>query len=557
MAAAASAPSPPGPGKTLEAEHRISIIRLLVIVFNSVVYAALLPRDVGVPALAWTIIAVANTYGLYLIVARPYRRWPAMATAQFTTWTDGALITAWLVATGGFASPFYLLWYLSLVAVAFRFNQGGTWIATGLYAALYVALVAGMGQLRDAPAVLLVRVGYIGLVGALGALLAGDSTRVWRERAEMEERVRHEERFRVLVDAAFEGICLHEGGRILEVNSAIARITGRSQQELLGANVLTFVAPESAEAVERRLREPRDEPDEVFVLRPDGTRVVVLVQGRDVPFEGRTVRLAAVWDVTALREAEEARRRAAQQTEELDRLSRLNAMKAEFINTAAHEINTPLTPIKMQLHLLLRGEGRTEKEVASLRLIDRNLDRLAHLVRDMLDGARMQGGGFQLDVRDVDVDAVVGHVVATVQPSAQERGVSLEGKVSSGLTFQADPHRVEQVLWNLLSNAIKFTSAGGSVTLEARREGAEVVLRVTDTGAGLTQPQLESLFQPFTRHHGHLDQSGTGLGLYISRNIVEAHGGSLHATSPGPDKGATFTARFPVASAGGTLARKP
>src|SRR5687768_4106345 len=127
--------------KAIAAEKSAAWVRFLVIVFNSAAYYAVLWPN-GIPVLAYAVTIVANTYGIYVLVAQPYKRFPVLTTTLWTAVTDGALITLWLAATGGFESPFYPLWYLSLVAVTLRYDRRATWIAAIAYSVLYVALLA-------------------------------------------------------------------------------------------------------------------------------------------------------------------------------------------------------------------------------------------------------------------------------------------------------------------------------------------------------------------------------------------------------------------------------
>jgi signal transduction histidine kinase len=432
-------PASAAEAKAFTAEQSTSWLRLAVIVFGVVVYWTLWHPQ-GRPDLAATISAVALAYGIYDVVGKPYLRFPALQTAAWTAITDATLIVLWLHATGDAASPFFPLWYISLVAVAFRYDWWATLLATGLYIVLYVGLAAWTGGLAAYGTEILLRCGYLLLLGALGAVLAHATSRLFEERA------------------------------------ALARSIVET----------------------------------------------------------------------------EAQRKAAEAAAELHRLQELDRFKTEFIGSAAHELNTPLTPLVLQTHMLRRA-GERDPEVARVAaVLERNIGRLTNLVQDMLDVARLQSGRLRLETSDADLAPVVGDTLESFKEAARSKGVRLESRLEHPLQVHADRRRIAQVLDNLVSNAIKFSDPGGQVVVEARVEDGAAVFHVRDQGLGFTADQARRLFHPFSRLHAAEDgRPGTGLGLYICRGIVQAHGGEITCDSPGPRQGATFTVRLPAQRPGG------
>jgi len=241
---------------------------------------------------------------------------------------------------------------------------------------------------------------------------------------------------------------------------------------------------------------------------------------------------------------EQARREADVHQREIQQLKERDEFRSNFINTAAHELRTPLTPIKLQLHVLktVRGGELSAEQHRSLQILDRNVDRLSQLVQDVLDGARLQAGRLQLNMRPVDLNALVKEAIESFQEPARQAGLSLEYELGSTLVVEADANRLTQVMFNLLSNAVKYTPEGGHLRVETGKAGDRVFVRVRDTGAGLTDEQISRLFKPFSQVHDTMQVStpGTGLGLYISRGIVELHGGRIWVESPGPRQGSVF-----------------
>lgn len=232
------------------------------------------------------------------------------------------------------------------------------------------------------------------------------------------------------------------------------------------------------------------------------------------------------------------------------KLRGLDEMKSRFINSAAHELNTPMTPVMIQLRLLKATPQPDPQQARSVEVLERNLNRINGLVHEMLDVARLQAGRLEVHRDSFAVRALLEEGVADFAQAARARGVVLSVAPTPDVRAEADRHRVAQVLSNLLSNAVRLTPSGGSVVVRGSQEGRTLTVRVMDTGIGLTAQQKEGLFQPFGRVH---DDSGAdagttaGLGLYICRGLVEEMGGRLWAESAGPGKGATFAFTLPAA----------
>lgn len=242
---------------------------------------------------------------------------------------------------------------------------------------------------------------------------------------------------------------------------------------------------------------------------------------------------------------ERLQRTALEQQRELARLREMDEWKTRFINVAAHELLTPLTPMKLQLDLLRQGGDLHE----SLQVIDRNFRRLQRITSDILDGARLQAGRLTILPQTLDLAAVVREAVESFRAPAIAAGLALTLRAPEPLRVTADAQRIGQVLDNLLANAVKFTPAGGEVAIEAIRRDREAVVSVRDTGIGIPPEKVGGLFQPFTQAHdpAKVTRTGSGLGLYISKGIVEKHGGRIWCGPGGPGKGATFTFTIPLA----------
>ncbi|WP_207221126.1 ATP-binding protein [Pseudoduganella lutea] len=226
-----------------------------------------------------------------------------------------------------------------------------------------------------------------------------------------------------------------------------------------------------------------------------------------------------------------------------------NRAKDEFLAMLGHELRNPLSPILVALELMrLRGIGALGKEHA---VIERQARHLVRLVDDLLDVARIAQGKFELRRERIELAALATQAVETVSPLFEERRHRLHLAVPpAGLAVDADAVRFVQVLSNLLTNAAKYTGDGGDIGLEARRHGTDAIIRVTDSGIGISREMLPQLFDKFVQERQALDRSrgGLGLGLAIVKSIVTLHGGTVTASSGGPGMGSVFEVRVPLAA---------
>lgn len=236
------------------------------------------------------------------------------------------------------------------------------------------------------------------------------------------------------------------------------------------------------------------------------------------------------------------------QAAEIERLREVDAFKTTFLNTAAHELATPLTPIRLQLDMLQDQTGKTSTTM----LLNRNVDRLERLVKDLLDATRLQTGNLAFSMEPADLGELMEELDTTFTAVCADKGIRFRAERGPDLTADAvDAVRIGQLMYNLVGNAAKFTPAGGEIVLSADRDGQDIVVSVRDSGAGLDPKEIEGLFRPFTQYHRDLvgPEVGTGLGLYVSQGIAEAHGGKISVTSKGRGHGATFKVRLPVRAA--------
>jgi signal transduction histidine kinase/CheY-like chemotaxis protein len=226
--------------------------------------------------------------------------------------------------------------------------------------------------------------------------------------------------------------------------------------------------------------------------------------------------------------------------------------KDDFIATLAHELRNPLAPIRNAVDIL-RRRGLEDPQLAWCRdVIQRQVTQMTHLLEDLLDVSRVTRNKIELRRERVALRRVIDDAIETTQPliQAQRHTLSVELPTEPVVVY-GDPTRLTQVLANLLNNAAKYTDPGGRIALQAHVDGDEVDIRVSDTGIGIEPAQLSRVFEMFSQLEPALERSrgGLGIGLSLSRGLVELHGGRLEAHSEGAGRGSTFTVSLPIVHA--------
>lgn len=338
-------------------------------------------------------------------------------------------------------------------------------------------------------------------------------------------------------------------------NHSAERTFGFSPAEAVGHHVFDCIVPldrhdEWRKAMETIRAGASAGRFETVRVRKDGVRLDVsltLSPVRDA--SGRVIAASvACHDLTASKKAEQAKLELDHQNREVQRLKELSEMRMQFLNVAAHDLNTPLTPVMLQLATLRNSKDLSPAHLKSLEMLERNAQRFRVLVQDMLDSARLQGGRLKLNLGAVELAPLVHDAVKAFEEQGRQTGVVLHAGELPAQRVKADGSKVSQVIYNLVSNAVKYSPSGGTVTVSGSVNGAAAEVQVKDEGLGLTPEQIAQMFAPFMRFHEGVPgvPKGTGLGLYISKGIIEQHGGRLWVQSAGPGKGSTFAFSLPL-----------
>ena len=372
-----------------------------------------------------------------------------------------------------------------------------------------------------------------------------------RARTEGEKRLRESEAMlTLLVDSVqdYAIFMLDPDGRVATWNEGARRIKGYERQEIIGQHFSVFYPEEDVQDRKPQYllslaRERGRIEDEGWRVRKDGTRFwadAVLTAVHDA--DGKLRGFAKITrDVTERKNQEETQRQLAVSQE-------VNRAKDEFLAVISHELRTPLTSILGWTRMLRIGDLDEKTTNEALEALERSAEAQVHLIEDLLDDTRITSGKLRLNKRPLQMSSVVESALADLQPAAEAKHVRLLVNIHCDrCPVFGDPIRLQQVVWNIASNAIKFTPEGGTVTVSVSRKDENAEIEVRDNGRGIQRDLLPQLFQRYRQGEGSSSRKGgVGLGLAISKYLVEQHQGSITAESAGPDQGATFTIRLPL-----------
>ncbi|MGZ7059992.1 MAG: PAS domain-containing sensor histidine kinase [Candidatus Angelobacter sp.] len=383
-----------------------------------------------------------------------------------------------------------------------------------------------------------------------------------------------ESRYRKLLEAAPDAILeVNQGGQIMLLNEAAERMFGYSRGELLGLNVESLV-PASMRGGHAQHRasyamHPNTRPMgtglELQGQRKDGSLFPVEISLSPNWIEGSLHVIASVRDITQRRAVEDRLRALREQytaeltvkNEQLEarnlEVERANSLKTEFLASMSHELRTPLHTIIGFSELLTEQlEGPlTEKQQRFVSHILQDARHLLELINEILDISKIESGRLELKRESFDFSQIIEEVLGGIRHQAAAKNIAVENKNSFQGSLYADRLRVKEILYNLLNNAVKFTPEGGRVWLESFGEGDTLHVSVCDTGIGIPAKEHPSIFEKFYQVGDTTGgiREGTGLGLPITKHLVELHGGSISVESR-PGEGSRFMLTLPVRESG-------
>jgi PAS domain S-box-containing protein len=354
---------------------------------------------------------------------------------------------------------------------------------------------------------------------------------------------------RSLIEASLDPfVTISPDGKITDLNRACEHLTGKPREELTGTDFSSyFTEPDKAREIYRQVFSEGSVRDRALAIRHADGRVTDVLYNASLyrGIDGEVLGVfAAARDVTERKRFEQS-------------LLQANRMKSEFLAGMSHELRTPLNGIIGFTEFLVdeKPGPLTAKQKEYLNDVLDSACHLLQLINDVLDMAKIEAGKLALNREVFAVGKTVTEVMATMNGNAVKRQIAVTSEIGEEVgEVQLDRHKFRQVLYNLLSNAIKFTEPGGRVEIAVRREGPRLELKVRDTGIGIRKEDIDRVFLDFEQLDSGLARrfEGTGLGLALTRRILEFQGGSIAVASE-PGKGSTFTAILPLGGGEGSI----
>ena len=350
-----------------------------------------------------------------------------------------------------------------------------------------------------------------------------------------------ETRFSKLAEATFEGILIHDKGKIIDGNEALQKMFGFSRREVMGKNILNFLTPDSHNTALECMQTKCESPYEAEGVKKDGSHFPLEIQGKTMPHRGKDVRVVAIRDLTWRRAMEEEKARIQQEN--------LN-FSMKTLRFVTHELKSPLATMQTMITVMLEGYmGEVSEDVGSYLLrIRHNCEELQDMVKNYLDISRLGMG--ELVARKVPVNyykEIVSPCVEQTQILFESRDLSLSVTCPEDLVIQADHDLLRIALTNYLTNATKYAAVKTPVRLMVHQDDDNIITSVWNEGMGFLPEEQSLLFTKFSRlkNENTRKQRGSGLGLYLVKNIIDLHQGKVWAEST-PGEWAKFSFIIPT-----------
>lgn len=371
-----------------------------------------------------------------------------------------------------------------------------------------------------------------------------------RKKAE-EKQSQSEQKYKALIESSPNSVILMDyTGTVLECNEVATIFIGLTKKEIIHNNIYElfgFIPEERKDAPNKIKIGEIFFPIEFKFINKRGVKMNLSSNFSMIRLGDEIFIQIVSQEISARKEAEELIIR------ELDKLRKLDEIKNEFVYRASHELKTPLNSLNVATNTLIKYyDALLDDNAKKLLTTIRNGGlRLKILVEELVDVARIESRQIELERKREDVSKIIKDCLQDLSFLITERGQALKVDIQEDIFLNIDKMRFEQVIMNLISNAIKNTPPGGKLTVEAKKTELNLDVKITDTGVGITEQEKEIIFKKFGKieRHGkemNVDIEGSGLGLFITKEIIELHGGEIWAESEGRDKGATFHLRLPL-----------
>ncbi|MHA1233968.1 MAG: PAS domain-containing sensor histidine kinase [Promethearchaeota archaeon] len=376
------------------------------------------------------------------------------------------------------------------------------------------------------------------------------------EKYKLEEKLREsEKKYRNLYDnTPFSVVLINTQGVVVDMNPKAELMFGYDRSEVIGKKFMNFpiihkdYLPNLLTVFKKFVKGEKFHRMDIKINRKDGVVFWANLQAALTKINEKTYVQALFTDVTAKKEAEILIEK------EVKKLKELDQIRKNLISRVSHELKTPLVSVSGGCELLLTiyGEQLSKEELEIVELIEKGGKRLKHLVDNLIDISRIDYDKFKLLKEPNDLSAIIREISKELHYSIKDRKINLMLLLPESFQINLDLVRIEQVIMNLLSNAIKNTQPNGEVVIKLIKKENFAEFSIHDTGIGISPKEMDMLFTKFGKlerygeGYEYLDIQGTGLGLFISKEIVDSHEGEIRAESEGRNKGSTFIVRLPI-----------
>ncbi len=363
-----------------------------------------------------------------------------------------------------------------------------------------------------------------------------------------------EDKFRTITEQSFIGIAILEDFKFKYVNQQFSDTLGYTPKEILkwkSKEFLKLMHPEDRERIMETAENIYYGKNDILAdiqfraTKKTGEVIWLEIISKTIPFEDKIANLIATLDITEKKEVERL------VLEENRKLVELNKMRKDIITRVSHELKTPLTSIYGASQILLKHfDGKIDEDVLKfIEIFHRGALRLKKLVENLIDASRIESGKLELNIKMDDLVKITKECVEEMSYLLDSRKLIVNLNLPDELEFNVDKIRLQQVITNLLSNAMKNTPISGKIYVNLVENHDYIDIQIKDKGVGITEKEKELLFEKFGKMERYgmdlgVDIEGSGLGLYISKEIVELHGGQILVESEGRNKGSTFTIRL-------------
>ncbi|MDQ3048512.1 MAG: ATP-binding protein [Bacteroidota bacterium] len=568
--------------KTFNAEKQISYARAVVIIFGTFSFFFLNEQYLK-KELSYGLLGLIWIYGTYVLWFKPYEKYPIFLASWFTYISDCVFATLWIYATGGFYSPFHVILYTSIIAVAFRFDLKTTMFTAALYTVSYFLLLYFMDQLDNNFGMTLVRTGFFFIIGFMTVLITRETLEQTRQKINMQALAKEaQDAHRLLADSQHQLSLLNQ---ILELRNSI--FTHAEQNAMIGSyswnlntntldysdnlfrlldhepgdfqpsfeKYLSFLHPEDQEAMiesgkNAEMIDFKPKTEIHRVIKPNGQIKYLRATGQIIEEGNERKMIGTLQDITSDIKLQEQLKLKNMELEQI------NNQLASFNYFASHDLQEPVRKIQTFSQLILEKDDQImETSRGYLDRISSSSRRMQNLIQAFLNYSKI--GNAVMILEKTNLNDLVKDVISNLQELIEEKDARIEVENLSSLPVA--PVQFHQLFMNLLSNAIKYGPSDKSPEIHIRSESVEgrrlnfklanknILYRkitVEDNGIGFDEQYSDKIFEVFQRLHSKDKYGGSGIGLAICKRVVESHKGFIGVTSE-PGKGSKFSIYIP------------